>query len=72
MYSKKKTISYIIQSKLFQKRRQSGKNAILNDFTDYRIRYINSVTHRMQIKSTIDMAFLIISDRSIVKEGGSF
>lgn len=47
MRSKKKAILILfrdIMSKIFKERRQSGRNAILNDFTDYRIRYISSVT----------------------------
>lgn len=74
MRSKKKAILILfrdIMSKIFKERRQSGRNAILNDFTDYRIRYISSVTHRMQIKSAIDMAFLIINDRSSKRVGHS-
>lgn len=38
----------------------------------YRIRYISSVTHGMQIKSAIDVAFLsLVSDRSSKRVGHS-
>lgn len=75
MHLKKKKRNYILYysvSKIFKECRQSGKNAILNDFTDYRIRYISSITQRMQIKSTIDMAFLsLVTDRSSKRVGHS-